>query len=311
MSLFSVVIPTRNRVALLAETLASVWAQSDGGAEVIVVDDGSTDGTGDYLASLGDRITLVQLDGRGAGAARNAGAQRATRDYLAFLDSDDLWLPWTLATFAALAARYDRPALMCASWKRFRDGAELADERETPVVAEAFADYLATWPRQISVAGGMIVVRRDEFERVGGFTPQPRNLEDHDLVLRLGTARGFIRLLQPLTVGWRLHEGSLTFDLGKSVDGCRMLLNHERDGRYPGGPDRLRSRLDLIAADIRSVSIECARAGRTRDAAQLYAATAGWHVGLNRWKYLVAFPLVIGLSALRSRVVVRDTAASR
>src|SRR5262245_47305484 len=91
MPLFSVVIPSFNRVALLATTLKSVFAQRFTDFEIIVVDDGSTDATMDYLESLEHRVKVFGQQNQGPGAARNRGARHSGGAYLAFLDSDDLW----------------------------------------------------------------------------------------------------------------------------------------------------------------------------------------------------------------------------
>ena len=102
--LFSVVIPTYNRVHLLERTLDSVWRQGFTDFEVVVVDDGSNDGTQEYLRSLGNRIRIVLQANGGPGAARNAGVRMASGKYVALLDSDDLWFPWTLNIFAQAIA---------------------------------------------------------------------------------------------------------------------------------------------------------------------------------------------------------------
>jgi glycosyltransferase involved in cell wall biosynthesis len=95
---FSVIIPAYNRRALLIETLNSVWQQTFADFEVIVVDDGSTDGTAEYLGSLGAKVQCVMQDNFGPGAARNRGLEIANGRYVAFVDSDDVWFPWTLET---------------------------------------------------------------------------------------------------------------------------------------------------------------------------------------------------------------------
>jgi glycosyltransferase involved in cell wall biosynthesis len=96
--ILSVVIPTWNRAGLVCEAIESALSQRDGQVEVIVVDDGSTDGTANLLEQrYSNQIKLLRLPRRGgAGAARNAGVSQATGDFLAFLDSDDLWLPGKL-----------------------------------------------------------------------------------------------------------------------------------------------------------------------------------------------------------------------
>lgn len=89
--LVSVVIPVYNGARYLEETLNSVLAQSYQPLEVIVVDDGSSDGTSDLLLRFGDRITRITQDNQGQAAARNRGIAAARGEYIAFLDADDLW----------------------------------------------------------------------------------------------------------------------------------------------------------------------------------------------------------------------------
>lgn len=89
----SVVIPTYNRVRFIARSIESVLAAIDPGDEIIVVDDGSTDGTGQVLERFGEPVRVVRGPHRGCGAARNAGIDAATRPLIAFNDSDDEWMP--------------------------------------------------------------------------------------------------------------------------------------------------------------------------------------------------------------------------
>jgi glycosyltransferase involved in cell wall biosynthesis len=93
-SLLSVVIPTWNRAQLVRDAIHSALAQREGEVEVIVVDDASTDSTAELLErEFGDRIRLLRLEHRrGPGGARNGGARLARGEFVAFLDSDDVWL---------------------------------------------------------------------------------------------------------------------------------------------------------------------------------------------------------------------------
>src|SRR4030042_1119324 len=94
----SVIIPTYNRAALVAEAVASVLAQTWRDFEVLVVDDGSTDGTAAALAPFAGQVTVLHRPSRGGvSAARNRGIAAARGQWLAFLDSDDLWLPEKLS----------------------------------------------------------------------------------------------------------------------------------------------------------------------------------------------------------------------
>ena len=93
----SVIIPTYNRAHCVGEAIDSVLAQVPPANEVIVVDDGSTDNTVEVLAGYGDRIIILHQDNAGAAAARNTGIRHATSEWVAFLDSDDLWYPGRMA----------------------------------------------------------------------------------------------------------------------------------------------------------------------------------------------------------------------
>ena len=297
--LFSIVIPTYNRLALLPRTLDSVWAQRFTDFEVIVVDNGSTDGTDAWLETLGARVQRLRQDNLGPGPARNAGAARARGDYLAFLDSDDLWFPWTLECFADLIRQHERPAVLGAKLMSFTDEAELAAVREGPLVAEVFADYFASSRSGYFVGAGMSVLRREEFLRTGGYTDRPINSEDHDLILRMGTAPGFVQVTSPVTLGWRRHAGSATMDPARSAAGNLYLVEQERCGTYPGGAARRWERRNIVTRHVRPASLACVRGGAVADAWRLYQKTFCWHAQLGRLKYLAVFPVMAALAAAR------------
>ena len=109
MTVINVIIPVWNRAPTVKGAIDSALSQqmSDAKLEVTVVDDGSTDAIGDALAGYGDRVTVIRHDrNRGAAAARNSGVVAAKGDYVAFLDSDDVWLPGKLhAQLGAMRAR--------------------------------------------------------------------------------------------------------------------------------------------------------------------------------------------------------------
>src|SRR4051794_34645035 len=95
--LVSVIIPTHNSVRWVRETIASVLAQDCPSFEVVVVDDGSSDGTIDACRSIPGLITIVEQVNHGRGSARNRGLNAARGDYVSFLDHDDLLLPGSLS----------------------------------------------------------------------------------------------------------------------------------------------------------------------------------------------------------------------
>jgi glycosyltransferase involved in cell wall biosynthesis len=140
----SVVIPTYNRAHLLPNALRSVLAATRQGDEVIVVDDGSTDDTEGALAPWRERIQYIRVPNGGAGAARNRGVRLATKPLVAFLDSDDEWLPDKLELQRALmSARPD--VLFCFSDFSMRDAAGIEHHR-----------YLRKWPGVSADVGDMV-----------------------------------------------------------------------------------------------------------------------------------------------------------
>jgi cellulose synthase/poly-beta-1,6-N-acetylglucosamine synthase-like glycosyltransferase len=289
---FSVVIPSHNRRKFIGATLESVYAQQCTDYEVIVVDDGSTDGTREWLASHGGRGRVREQSNRGPGAARNLGLWEARGEYVAFLDSDDLWFPWTLDTFATLIARYNSPAILSGKLLEFRDEKELLSVRAEPVRAVAFTDFFSSAGTGYFVGAGTAVLRRDVLLASGGFIVERVNAEDHDLIMRLGMGPGFIQILAPVTLGWRRHGASETASLKRTFAGIARMVEQERRGTYPGGSVRGRQRRTIVAGHARPASLGCLRAGLLHEAWQLYAKTFSWQARQGRWRYLAAFPLL-------------------
>jgi hypothetical protein len=303
MPLFSIVIPTFNRAKLIGATLESVFAQSFNDFEVIVVDDGSVDQTEAAIVPWRDRLTLLKQDNQGPGPARNLGARHARGEYLCFLDSDDLWLPWTLAYVKDLLERFDRPSLIASMPMAFRDAGDVASTNPPGIdeAVEQYSDYLAADPISIFPGAGAMVVRADAFAHSGGFASTRMGAEDAELFLRLGTEPGFVFVRKPVLVAYRMHPGSFSIDVDAGLKGRWELIRLERESRFPGGAQRERDRIGIIASHCRSGSIVALRAGKVGEALRLYRASAGWQLRLGRWKYLLALPVLAIRAAVRGR----------
>jgi GT2 family glycosyltransferase len=299
--LFSIVIPTYNRLSLLQRTLASVRKQSNADFEVIIIDDGSTDGTREWLASNGEFPRVIKQSNRGPGAARNVGARAAQGDYVAFLDSDDLWFPWTLDVFARAIKEHGRPNILGGKFVEFSDEAELLDVRQEAYETSLFSDYIASSRYPYYVGSGTSLVRRECFARVS-FLEDRLNAEDHDLILKMGTLPGFVRILAPVTLAWRRHGESETGNFTSSVSGAMRLLALEKSGVYPGGSERSRERCAIIARHTRPTALACLQNGKFKQGWQLYWLTCGWNIVLGHWKYVLAFPILAVLSLLSRRI---------
>ena len=204
----SVLIPTYNGAATLAETLASVFAQSFADFEVIVIDDGSTDATPDVLAAAGDsRLRVVRQPNAGISAARNRGIAEARGEFIALLDHDDLWpadkLAWQVAALQA-----DPAAVMAYGWtEQFGEGGGPAPIPHAPAgeVGDAFLRH--NW----IASPGQTLIRADALRTVGGFDPTLWGADDWDLYVRLAAAGPFV--YQPkIALLYRIHATNSSRD---------------------------------------------------------------------------------------------------
>lgn len=298
MTSFSLIIPTYNRADLIGRTLETVFSQERPPDEVIVVDDGSTDGTLELLAGYGDKLRVLRQENRGPGAARNRGVRDARGDYVVFLDSDDLWFPWTLATYEKVIEEHGRPALVSGKLYLFHDEDEVTRRLHRSMKVESFTDFFASSRCGMHCSAGQAVIRRDVYLESGGFVEERINAEDHDLVMRLGTQRGFVWIESPDMVGYRQHADAVTRELSKTFTGSVRLFQMEKTGRYPGGVSRRRDRWRILTRHIRPVTLELLRQRQYHDAWALYRDTFAWNLSLGRFRYLLGFTSKAVLSKL-------------
>jgi len=184
--LVSVVIPTCNRRELLARSLQSLRAQCYPHWEAIVVDDASTDGTPEMIVALGDpRIRChVNETRRGAGYSRHLGAGLTRGRFIAYLDSDDWWLPHKLRVQLAAAERLPGPRLVVIGPPACDDGnGALPVDQPLLRVGQPIADYVYAG-RQATVLSSCLLVDGD-FGRRRRFSPRLRVNQDTDYLLRL------------------------------------------------------------------------------------------------------------------------------
>lgn len=174
----SVITPVYNGARTIARAIESVLAQSFRDFEMIVVDDGSTDGTLEILERFGESIALLKQAHLQQAIARNLAVKASRGDYLAFLDADDSWLPDKLARCVEVLERDPQPVMVYSNMIAVgSDGADLAVEMIPPPVAHAPSmDELLTrlWP----IVPSAVVLRREVFDRIGGFSPAVAGCED-------------------------------------------------------------------------------------------------------------------------------------
>jgi glycosyltransferase involved in cell wall biosynthesis len=299
MPLLSIVIPSFNRAALLQKALASVGAQDLSDSEVIVVDDGSTDETETIVRSCQFKIHFERQTRKGPGAARNLGWTLARGDYIAFLDSDDVWFSWTLETYRDCISRYNHPKFVIGNYLRFESDRELATVQRAPLQARYYQDYLASAEEIIWMGSGGMLLRRDCQAR---FESKRMNAEDIDLALHLGLEEGFAVIHQPFIFGYRHHGSNAIVNFDSTYRGVLHLIEEEKNNRFPGGAKRQRERVTLITRSTRPPTLEALRCRRPGSAFDIYRQTLAWNASLGKWKFILVFPILAVASLFRVRL---------
>ncbi|HEX7025490.1 MAG TPA: glycosyltransferase family A protein [Gemmatimonadales bacterium] len=200
--LISCIVPVHDGERFLGEALDSILAQSYRPLEVIVVDDGSTDGTADIAARRAPLVTFLRQDNRGAASAKNLGLSASRGELVAFLDADDLWLPGKLASQQAWIRERPDFTLCLTRFQNFwmpELAAEAARYRDEPV-----AQPLSAW--QI----GTLLTSRATFDRVGPFGEGLRGNENMLWFLRAAEAGATIEVLPEVLMRRRFHRGNDT-----------------------------------------------------------------------------------------------------
>ncbi len=205
-------MPTYNRAGWLPEALDSVMAQDWPELELIVVDDGSSDGTSvlleDYQRRFPSVIKVIRQDNRGVSAARNVGVEAARFELLAFLDSDNCWLPGKLSKQVAVLAADGSLAMSFTAYR-----AVVGETRQLVALEGWVAEQVPTLDRLLAgccINTSTVIVRRSMLRAVGAFAVDLPCCEDHDLWLRIATAGYRIGYLPEVLLDYRMHGGSVS-----------------------------------------------------------------------------------------------------
>jgi glycosyltransferase involved in cell wall biosynthesis len=220
----SVVIAAYDAERTLGPALASALAQVPRPAEVIVVDDGSRDGTGAVVAAF-PSVRLIRQDNQGPSAARNTGIQAASQPWVAFLDADDIWLPGKLARQFAALARHESAVLLAGDWVRVYPDADIEQAGPDSETLVGYRELLVFNRFQTST----VLVRADVLERCGGFASARDGAEDWDMWLRCALFGPVVKLDVPLVV-YRDEPASYSKDLLRLYTSMLTVLDRERSG---------------------------------------------------------------------------------
>ncbi len=219
------IVPVFNGERYLKEALDSIRAQTYRPLEIIVADDGSTDGTAAVVAGYGAQVRSLAQPNAGSAAARNLGLDAARGDFVAFLDADDLWHPEKLAR--QMARFQARPALdLCVTHVRNFWTPELIEEARRykghPRLAEALPGYVTQ----------TLLARRALFDSVGQFNTALEHADDTEWFLRAAEDGAIMELLPDVLVHRRLHRANRSMVLGRdSRDEYVQLVKASLDRR--------------------------------------------------------------------------------
>lgn len=296
--LFSVVIPAYNASRFIGAAVASVLDQTYGDVEIIVVDDCSTDDTARELERFGDGIRVVRHEtNKGASEARNTGVRQCRGELVAFLDSDDLWVPQKLEIFAECLRGHPEVLLAVSDFSRFQwsDGAcyALSNSQIFPMIFDVLRPYMYSGRkffvlpkarmfemllRGYPIYPSAIAVRRRIFEAMG-YWRKTRTNEDFDFGLRCCRATDCLYIDETLSMVGR-HDENLSLDTHRQTEGDIAVLDaHLADPRYS------REERDLIryfrGMRLCGLGYAYREAGETIKAIRKYfeaMKNGGWHL---------------------------------
>ena len=244
---FSIIITCYNQRDFIKEAVDSALVQSIADREIIVVDDGSVDGSIGLLERYMPAITFRQIGtNQGVAQARNEGASIARGDFLVFLDGDDLLMPWALDVYSRVAD-LKNPKLILAKMHFFSGYPQLEEIGDRPRDVK-IVDYECYFgkDRGFRASASAMVIDRAAFATAGEWTPGAFPVDDQDLLFKLGCSGRTIQIVTPETTAYRVHEKNVIHDRRRLIEASHFLLRQERKGCYPGGRRRRLARHSAI-----------------------------------------------------------------
>lgn len=266
---FSVLLPVYNREKYVRQAVDSVLNQTFTDFELLAIDDGSTDRSAEILKSYGNKLTLIQQRNQGPEIARNAAAAAAQGEYLVYLDSDDLFLPFALETFDKVIRATDSPPLLVGNISFFQDG-DPPPQPPPPDTIEIFKfrNYAS---KTVSLSSNSTIIRKSVFDAVGGgrrdSTPRTFHCDDIYIQLRAGDYSPFVAIKHPCTSAYRLHGENTSNNLASTVDGILRLIRFDKGGGF--GKPSLNRYSFLGGRALAFAYRDCWRSGQRKSALRL------------------------------------------
>ncbi len=272
---YSIIITSFNQKNYICQAVASALVQRNSEVEVIVVDDGSTDGSLEMLRGYGNAIRMAALPVNcGAAAARNRGVELSCGDYLAFLDGDDAFAPWAMRVYDHIV-RTVQPKLILAGllWFSGELPVPRAGEHPREVHFAEYEDYMRK-DRTFCPGATAFIVERRTLLSVGGWSVDFPVMEDLDLLMKLSDAGPIVQILSPHTAFYRVHPGNTCNNVSRYLEQVERMLHKEREGIYPGGRGHRFDRYALMGGHVLGWVRRAHHSGMYRNALAL--AARGW-----------------------------------
>jgi glycosyltransferase involved in cell wall biosynthesis len=258
----SVIIPTYNRWPMVAEAVESVLEQAYSFFEIIVVDDGSTDGTRERLKKYGSSVVIISRQRSGVAASRNYGVSIAQGRYVAFLDSDDLWRPQKLGIQTLFMEQHPEVQVCQTEEIWIRRGARVNPKAKH---AKPSGDIFRRSLDLCLVSPSGVMMTKDLLNQVGGFDERFPVCEDYDLWLRIAKDHAIPLIPQPLVVKRGGHADQLSHSIwGMDRYRVQSLRNLLRSGLLG---EKRRWTLETLHRKILILSQGARKRGKRHEAA--------------------------------------------
>lgn len=296
--LVSVIMPAYNTSRYIREAIDSVLDQDYPSKELIVIDDGSTDGTLEVLRSYGDRITLIEQRNQGSAVARNAGLAAARGEFIAFLDSDDIWLPGKLRLQVDHLLRHPEIGMVYSGWAVWKPEAD--GEFRLPVIENGdgipgIVPDRSGWLYNRLLFSSIlhtitVMARRDLVARVGNFAPELKRGQDYDYWIRASRLTQIHKLDRVLAL-YRVH-GEGCAKKWPNVNYEKLVVQKALQRWGLQGPDGTRTARGAVRRRLADTCFSFGYhhywEGSPRLAVRAFGEAIAYRpLHLNSWRYLI------------------------